>query len=217
MRRVELVDLIAAAKSQAGTLDSFVRPGREAIILRRLLARNQGTFPPAALVRIWREMLCALLPRQGEFSVVVGGSQPGLLDTVRDFYGSCTPMPETEHAIEAMRRVADGRDQLAVIAAGDRDALDWLARKSDAALHIVALLPFVPSAPQSGPRCAAFVLSTSPPESSGDDRTVVATLDGSQTRIIVLDDWHTGDNGRLFVTESLTGMVLGSYPAPFGQ
>ena len=138
------MDEITAAKTEAGTLHRFLRPGREAIILRRLLARNRGIFPPAALVRMWREMLCALLPLQGTFSVVVGGSETGLRDTARDFYGSSTLMPETEDAIAAMHRVAEGRDRLAVIPASDHDALRLLSSQGRAALHIVALLPFVP-------------------------------------------------------------------------
>lgn len=222
MRRVELVDEITAAKSEAGTLHRFLRPGREAIILRRLLARNRGVFPPAALVRIWREMLCTLLPLQGTFSVVVGGPETGLRDTARDFYGSNTLMPETEDSIAAMHRVADGRDRLAVIPAGDHDALHLLASQGRAALHIVAMLPFVPPAPESGSRCEAFVLSATAPEPSGDDRTVIAVFDDSadavsQTRITTLDGWHQGDEERRIVMDSLTGMVLGSYPAPFQQ
>ncbi len=222
MRRVELVDEITAAKSEAGTLHRFLRPGREAIILRRLLARNRGIFPPAALVRMWREMLCALLPLQGAFSVVVGGSETGLRDTARDFYGSSTLMPETEDATAAMHRVAEGRDRLAVIPASDHDALRLLASQGRAALHIVAMLPFVPPAPGSGSRCEAFVLSVTAPEPSGDDRTVVALFDESadavsQARITTLDGWHQGDEERRIAMDSLTGMVLGSYPAPFQQ
>lgn len=222
MRRVELVDEITAAKTEAGTLHRFLSPGREAIILRRLLARNRGIFPPAALVRMWREMLCALLPLQGTFSVVVGGSETGLRETARDFYGSSTLMPETEDAIAAMHRVAECRDRLAVIPASDHDALCLLASQGRAALHIVALLPFVPPTPESGSRCEAFVLSATAPEPSGDDRTVIAVFDDSgdavsQTRITTLDGWHQGDEERRIVMDSLTSMVLGSYPAPFKQ
>jgi len=168
-------------------------------------------------VRMWREMLCALLPLQGAFSVVVGGSETGLIDTARDFYGSSTLMPETEDAATAMHRVAEGRDRLAVIPASDHDALRLLASQGRAALHIVALLPFVPPVPGSGSRCEAFVLSATAPEPSGDDRTVIAVFDESATRITTLDGWHPGDEERRIAMDSLTGMVLGSYPAPFQQ
>ncbi len=220
MRRVELVDEVTAAKTEAGTLHRFLRPGREAIILRRVLVRNRGVFPPAALVRMWREMVCALLPLQGTFSVVVGGSEPGLRDTARDFYGSATLMSETDNAIAAMRRVTEGLDRLAVVPAADREALQLLAGEGPDALHIVALLPFVPPAPGSGSRCEAFVLSATAPEPSGDDRTVIAVFDESgdamsQTRITTVDGWHQGDEERRITMDSLTGMVLGSYPAPF--
>ena len=36
-----------------------LRPGREAMVLRRLLGRHSGPFPRGALVRLWREIMGA--------------------------------------------------------------------------------------------------------------------------------------------------------------
>ena len=35
----------------------MLRPGREALILRRLVARHRGPFSRAVLVRLWRELI----------------------------------------------------------------------------------------------------------------------------------------------------------------
>ena len=107
-----------------------------------------------------------------------------------------------------------------MVPAADRDALRLLAGEGPDALHIVALLPFVPPAPGSGSRCEAFVLSATAPEPSGDDRTVIVVFDESDgahtdVRITTVDGWHQGDDERRITMDSLTGMVLGSYPAPF--
>lgn len=51
MARAALVEQVAAAKPDSGVP---LRPGREAEILRRLIARHAGRFPKGALVRIWR-------------------------------------------------------------------------------------------------------------------------------------------------------------------
>src|SRR5437879_4340389 len=56
MRRAGLAGDIARLKATApaGASGPLFRPGREAAIVRRILARHKGPFPPAALVRIWR-------------------------------------------------------------------------------------------------------------------------------------------------------------------
>ena len=63
MRRAAVVARMAASRVKGDA--SSLRPGREASILRRLLARHSGALPPAALVRLWREILSASNAMQG--------------------------------------------------------------------------------------------------------------------------------------------------------
>lgn len=224
LRRTAMVEQVVAAKADAGTLDRYLRPGREARILRRLAVRNAGVFPPTALMRIWREMLCALLPVQGPFSVTVGGSDPGLWETARDFYGSCSVMTRSPDGVAAMCLVEQATDQLAVVHAFDDDVIGTLATKNREALHIVTRLPFVPPVTGSGPRCEAFVLSRDTPEPSGDDVTVLAFFEDPEAAVPEVrrhgDVWiaeiagcHVGDETRQISWCGLTAMVLGTYPA----
>ena len=91
MQRCEVVERIAEVK---GTGPAFMRPGREATILRRLVDRHAGRFPVPVLIRIWREMLAAFTLLQGPFAVAVHAPEDerGLWDMARDMYGSSTPM-----------------------------------------------------------------------------------------------------------------------------
>src|SRR5258708_14013793 len=57
MRRTEIVEAIGKEKKD-GRVSAF-RPGREAVILRRLVARHGGRFPAAGPLPTWREMLAA--------------------------------------------------------------------------------------------------------------------------------------------------------------
>src|SRR4051812_5667942 len=52
MRRAEVVATLANSRVKGGA--SPLRPGREAMILRRLLARHAGALPGGAVVRLWR-------------------------------------------------------------------------------------------------------------------------------------------------------------------
>ncbi len=95
MERALVVEEVRAAKGAEGIK---LRPGREAEVLRRLIARHSGPFPKGALVRIWREVMSAYLKLQGHLAMAVYMPEPGAVywDLARDQYGSQTPM--TSHA-----------------------------------------------------------------------------------------------------------------------
>src|SRR5580692_9033436 len=59
MERARVVENVA----RSGKTAAF-RPGREASILRRLLARHTGKLPARTLVRMWREMLAGTTAMQ---------------------------------------------------------------------------------------------------------------------------------------------------------
>src|SRR5262245_56213674 len=70
MRRALLGNRIRQAKGSGGEAPIY-RPGREAAILRRLIARHSGPLPAAVVVRVWREIIAALTALQGPLSVAV--------------------------------------------------------------------------------------------------------------------------------------------------
>src|ERR1700736_1782151 len=93
IERLDIVSRVAAHKQSVGGVAAH-QPAREAEIIRRLIDRNAGMFPPATLVRMWRELLAATVRRQGAFAIAVyaGPEALGFWDSARDHYGSHTPM-----------------------------------------------------------------------------------------------------------------------------
>src|ERR1700712_5011329 len=89
MQRAEIVEHVARSGKPAA-----FRPGREASIIRRLLARHQGSLPPVAVVRIWRELLAGTTSMQGGFSLAVCDTDNGgpLTQLAREHFGALTPM-----------------------------------------------------------------------------------------------------------------------------
>ncbi len=71
MRRAEIVPEIGALGAKGGVP---LRPGREASIIRRLLARNRPPLQPATVVRIWRELLAGSTAQQRAMLVAVGSA-----------------------------------------------------------------------------------------------------------------------------------------------
>ena len=159
MRRAALVAQVAALRAKGPVP---LRPGREAAIIRRLLARNRGALDPALLVRIWREMISGFTVQQQP--IVVAVDDPALRDVVSAHFGLLTSV---DFAEAPMDRVLAGQAAVAVL----RWPGDWwaaLLTPRAAALHVVARLPFW------GAGAEAMVLTQAAPDPSGDDRTLIA-------------------------------------------
>lgn len=175
MEREALVERIAAAKADTGVP---LRPGREAQVLRRLAGRHAGSFPLAALVRIWREIMGALVGLQRPFSIAC--YQPergaGYVELARNHFGVSWPLTAQQSAGEVVRLVADGQASVGVvpIPAGAETTSWWLSLTSDAENipRVVARLPFLAS-DRSEP-LEALVIACRPHDETGEDRTLVA-------------------------------------------
>jgi chorismate mutase-like protein len=146
MLRAELVEQVRILKSDDG--GEFYRPAREAEIVRRLVARHRGAFPKSVLVRIWREIMSALVRMQGPFAVAVWEpeNEPGYRDLARDHFGGDTPLTGHQGPRGVIHAVAQGEVTVGVLPlpqSGDVDPW-WpvLGGQAEGRLSIVGRLPF---------------------------------------------------------------------------
>ncbi len=192
MRRAQVVEEVAKVKPPGRP---YIRPGREAEIVRNLVSRHQGAFPLAAIVRMWREMIAALTRVQGPLAVAVVCPDEGrspLWDNARDHFGSTTPAIAVNTPMAALRAVSDGTATLAVVPWPEEDDNDpwwrFILSPDPKTPRIIARLPFLRTAGQSVGREGgdALVLAAVPWEATGDDRTLLAvevTQDVSRSRL----------------------------------
>lgn len=175
IRRTELASEIGASKRAGppGAAPRLFRPGREARVLRRLLARHRGPLPREALHGIWRAIIASNLLLQGKVRVVTAGGGPGPVPTLaRDHFGPLLPVRTEGRAADALEAVASGAADIAALpfpADGDPDPW-WPGVADRGALHVVARIPLL--APDGGP--AAALVTQAGPEPSDDDTTLVA-------------------------------------------
>lgn len=179
MQRVGLVEQIAGAKAPGGIA---LRPGREISVLRRLMARHEGALPKAALVRIWREIMGALVGLQQPFTIAV--FQPergaGYIELARNHFGVVWPQIVHLTPGHVVRMVADGQATVGVVPLpGSADAEPWwLSLTSDAENlpRVVARLPVLsPETNLGRPEpLEALVVACRDHEETGDDRTFIA-------------------------------------------
>src|SRR5262245_1112474 len=93
IERTELTTRIGALKGGAASRTALLRPAREAAVMRRLVQRHRGQLPKATIVRIWRELMSAVVRLQGPFSVAVLApphQQVCLWGLARDHFSSLT-------------------------------------------------------------------------------------------------------------------------------
>ncbi len=115
MQRARVVEGVAATGGKTGTK---IRPGREAIILRRMLARHAGALPRQAIIRIWRELFGAALIIEGGQTMAVcdGEGAETRLALAREHFGPLTPLRRHANPAQTMADLTrEGGAQLAVL------------------------------------------------------------------------------------------------------
>ena len=170
MRRAAVVARLAASRAKAGS-PSPLRPGREAMIMRRLLARHTGALPATALMRLWRELLASSSAQQGGFSVAVCGRGPEHERLAREHFGSLKPLRSLPTAARVLSAVAVGEAQVAVLPLPDETEAAWWVGLDSPRLQVIARLPF--HAPGHAAGVEALAVAPGPPDPSGADRSLL--------------------------------------------
>ena len=193
MQRASVVEAVAVEGGKKGTK---IRPGREAIILRRLLARHQGALPRQAVVRLWREMFGAALIIEGGQTMAVCDGEGGeaRLALAREHFGPLTPVRRHHNPAQTLADLArEGGAQLAVLPplGEDEDGKSgwWpmLTGGGHARLYVIAKIPFWTKRAEGLPQGDAYVVAAVPPDESGQDRGLIAlqaSADMSRTRLV---------------------------------
>ncbi len=212
MRRAEVVKQVAALRVKGPVP---LRPGREATIIRRLLARHDGGLPAFGIVRIWRELLGTTTAQQHPLvvSVCEAGGDSAYLALAREHFGALTPMRPHRSSAEAMDEVRTGRATVAVLpmpAEGEAAPDAWwtaLLQPGNPRLHVVARLPFWTPRPEGTPTVQGLAVSAAAPDPSGQDRSLLGLelADADGTRLgaaMAAAEFHAGP---VIVRQSVNG------------
>ncbi|MDX1576303.1 MAG: chorismate mutase [Kiloniellales bacterium] len=183
MRRVALADQIGHVKGEGGP---FIRPGREARILRRLVARHSGPLPKTVLVSIWREIISAMTALEGPYAVAVyaeNADHDGLPALARLQYGAERPISIHQTVLGVLRAVSDGHATVGVLPLPQGEEADpwWrnLVRNGPDVPKIIARLPFA-AVDHRFEGLEALAVALAPPEASDRDRSYLVVENSAQ-------------------------------------
>lgn len=173
MRRAALAAGMAASRVKGS--GPVFRPGREASILRRLLARHAGPLPRAVVARLWRDIIASSLAQQGPFSIAAPGAADGIAARVaRGHFGLLTPLKLHPTPSRVLSAVAAGEAAVAILPApqdGEPPEAAWWMQMEAPRLQVVAALPFLAAPDGAAPQ--AYAVAALAPEPSGQDRTLL--------------------------------------------
>lgn len=232
--RAGLARVVAAAKAAAGDAHRFaLRPDREAILLRKLLARPRDAASPSLIVRIWRELIGASLATQGPFSLAVWGGRDAArtVEFARARFGVAPSLAQVARPEEALA-AAHVQGGVAVCALTP-DSAWWGRLLAEPSLKVFATLPCLTA---WGP-LAALAAAEVDVQPTGDDQTfwvtdapqsptavaealsrdgVAASLmaEAGGLKLFALAGFYQADDARLArAPGKLTG-VIGAAPMP---
>ena len=212
MRRTAIVEKISAAKGKQDS--SGMRPGREALILRRLVARHEGAFPRDSLVRIWREIIAPLTAMQGPYAIAVyaGERDQGYWDLARDHFGSHTRITACDTPRDVLTQVFEGAATHGVLPfPSEHDDPPWWGRLYGPEAPRVALrLPFAEPGNARGEEPEALVIARVAAEATGDDLSLLVIETTEEVGRTGFDEMLAKANmpGRCVGTHSSKGVHL---------
>lgn len=177
MERALIIERVARDGGKTGVP---IRPGREAAMLRRLLARHRGALPPQTILRIWRELFSGALMIEGGLTIAVAdGGQAELPAVAREHFGPLTALRRHRTPSQALADLTNGAAHAAVLplpSDEDDDQAAWwvgLMHGGVPRLAIVAKLPFWARRTEGVPQAGAYVVASLAPDPSGADRSLI--------------------------------------------
>ncbi len=186
---MERARIIERVKRDGGKRGVMIRPGREARMLRRLLARHQGALPAPTIIRIWRELFTGALTIEGGLTIAVDDKNEDLAAVAREHFGPLVPLRKHRSAAGALNDLTNGTAQAAVMpipSEADEDTAAWwtgLMHGGAPRLQIIAKLPFWGRRSDGLPSAPAYVVAPILLDESGDDHGLIGIETPSDTSL----------------------------------
>jgi chorismate mutase/prephenate dehydratase len=185
----------------------ILRPGREAKVMRALLAGADTGLPLPVVGRIWRELIAAYCRLQGKLVVAVCAPEKsvGYWDLARDHFGSATRMSLHKSPTVVLRAVSEGDATVGILPLPqDGEADPWwryMSGGADNIPRVIGRLPFVGNPSAQFGDFQAVVVACLPFDGSDDDVSwLVVTTSEQVSRRSLTDHLTAVDFGGRSIT-----------------
>ncbi|MGQ4275013.1 chorismate mutase [Terrihabitans sp. B22-R8] len=144
IERGAIIDELVRVK-RTGETGSAFRPGREADMMRRLVARHSGRLPFSAVEHIWRTIISGFTHVQAPYTVHVDGSgdMGAMRDLARFQMGFDVPLVMHDSARAVIDAVSASPGDLGLIGIGASPDVWWTDLGQEGQPQVMARLPFL--------------------------------------------------------------------------
>ncbi len=144
IKRGEIIHRLIEAKARQGGGSAF-RPGREADMMRCLVARHQGLLPLDTVESIWRIIISTFTFVQSPYSVHadISSGDGAMRDCCRFHFGFTVPYVPHEGVSGVIEAVANSTGDLGLVRVEAEAGPWWRRLVEPQAPKIIARLPFV--------------------------------------------------------------------------
>lgn len=145
VERGTIIDALIRIKGTEKSGAAF-RPGREADMMRRLVARHSGGLPIVTVEHIWREIISTFTHMQAPFNVAIDGSADAdrMRDLARFYFGFSVELVRLGDVAAVIAHVAATGD-LGIISRERKPSAGawWRALGKPSGPQIMGILPFI--------------------------------------------------------------------------
>lgn len=175
-RRTSVVEEVGRLKAQTSSKEGFIRAGREATMVRRLMGEAE-LFPKAAIAAIWRLIISASLSVEHTMSISVYLSEdkPAAYWISREYFGSFTPMNTTNSTAWLISDILSDKVTVGILPLSEYKTFEekwWInLAATNSNIRIFAHLPIISSAQTADQHFVA--IAKAEPEMTGEDNSVL--------------------------------------------
>ena len=178
--RCDIVKQVGKFKSGKGHKGCYIRPGREADMLRHIWKTFEDSkFSSVAACGIWRQIIAASTRIESDLrvSVYAPDTDQTLYWLAREYFGPFTAITRHPNCNRVVGDVVDGKAEVGILPPLTHEKhADWwltLAYQEENPPRLFAHIPFVVSMSESA-RYSSFAISRIEAEPTDDDITLLA-------------------------------------------
>lgn len=184
LRRLDIVRKVGALKARRNNGRSIISPGREAMMVRRLIAGLGDKVSRAAVAQVWRIIIASAvnIEEATNISVLATHGDRECFWLSREYFGSFTPMTQHPTMIEVVQDVVDEKASVGVVPVTDNTSPHpWWARvvSEENRPRVFATIPFIRISPSK--KVPFVALGFVDPEETGDDESLWVIRCGQTT------------------------------------
>ena len=173
LERAEIVKSISSIKATKGV--DILKPGREIDLLENLYKKANSHLDGKSILYIWREIISNITNSvQSSFEIVIADKQDSELSKeVRNYYGSKTQKFYGYDSSEAIKKITDSKNFIAVIPIEG----EWWLKSIPENIYIFGCLPVFEN------DCFGFLLGQVKPERAKNNKCILICNDESKDLI----------------------------------